>query len=357
MKKIKYSIDSLKNSEIINNVYGDSQRHIEYYNILKYANLKYKISVVDLAKIFEVERQTIYNYFSLSSKDLPQKIINKICSIYEVFSFDEVIQQELDVQKVEDELLFIEMQIQRGTKIVDISEKYDKIFTLESPDHPWRRVVYKRTYDLHNKWHEAVRYAHLRSFKFENSPYYKNLMGFLTKNSNDYNKTLFCYMSDIEANDKQFLNIVLNYIESTINNEKKNYNVAISPTLDIVKDNINKVLSIKDGLIQLTESDFKKAGDIFFHVKYKLKKANDFIFDIEENKTRQAKIVLLNITSVDNMSLIDVATILKELRSNFDSSLEVIYGHNIDKNINGVLIDLFFGNKSSNDRKFLCIII
>jgi len=350
MEKIKYSIDLLKNSEIFESGHETVQDRIEYCNILKYVNLKYKISVVDLAKVFEVERQTIYNYFSLLSKDLPQKIINKICSIYETFTFNEVIQKELDVQKVEDDISFIVKQTQNGASIDNITEKYDKIFTFDAPDDPLRRVVYKKGYDFYRMWHEAVRYAHLSSFKFENSPYYKNLMGFLSNNSNDYNKTLFRYMSKIKANDKQFLGIVSDYIEITINDEKKNYNVSISSTLHMINDNINRILSIKDGLIQLTKSDFQKAGDVFFHVKYRIKKMNDFIFDIEENKTRQAKIVLLNITSNKDMALFDVAAILKELRSNFDSSLEVVYGHNIDKNISGILIDLFFGNKSTNDR-------
>jgi len=69
-----------------------------FYNLLYYIKEKYDISVVDLSTIFDVSRQSIYNYFDLQTNDLPDSIKNKISIIYGEISLADVVNKELLVE-------------------------------------------------------------------------------------------------------------------------------------------------------------------------------------------------------------------------------------------------------------------
>lgn len=343
MENKKISIDIIKDKVAYRSVWGTFQGVLEFHNFLKYVNLKYKISVVDLAKIFEVERQTIYNYFLLSTEKLPQKVIKRITNIYEVFTFDEVLKKELDVQSVEDDIPFIEMQVQKGKSIIDISEIYDKIFTFDVMDKPWRKIVFKREYDFYFMWNEAAKYSYLNNFAIENNPFYLNLKEYLAKNSKAFNESLFSLLSCVKQDDKQFLRVISKYIENQRRYSHSINGGIVSETEEMINENIDRILSLKNSVISLDNEDFNIDKKIYFHVKYPVKKLKDFEMSINYDIIEKASILLLNITTNKDILLSELEIVLKEIRLGTNSDMEIIYGYSIDDSISDITIDIFLG--------------
>ncbi len=348
MGNVKMSIDLLKDKVSHLSVWGTFQGVFEFHNFLKYVNLKYKVSVVDLAKIFEVKRQTVYNYFLLSTEKLPQKVMKRIVNIYEVLTFDDVLQKELDVQKVEEDIPFLEMQVQKGKSLFEISEIYDKVFTFDVIDKPWRKIVFKREYDFYFMWSQAARYAYLNSFSIENNPYFLNLKEYLAKNSKRYNETLFGLLSCMKQDDKQFLRVILKYIESQKTNIDSSHVEIMSETQEEIIKNIDRILSLKNSIISLDKEDFEKDKNIYFHVKYSIKKLKDFKMSINYDVISKASCLLLNITTNRDVLLSELEIVLKEIRLSIDLDTDIIYGYNIDSSINEILVDIFLGKKSEH---------
>lgn len=95
---LKYFIDIFKEDNTLIKALGDTYEKYRFVNFLKYVSERYDVSVVDLANILDVTRQTLYNYFKNSTKDLPIKIKNRICEIYGALDFEEVLEKEKKVE-------------------------------------------------------------------------------------------------------------------------------------------------------------------------------------------------------------------------------------------------------------------
>src|SRR5690554_1422640 len=104
--KEKYIIDLLKEDKDIKQYIKKGNLNFKYVNLLEYCRNKYELSVIDLAEIFNVHRQTIYNNIGKekTTNDLSENIITTLKEIYEVNSLEEILEIEKNL------LIFVNLE-------------------------------------------------------------------------------------------------------------------------------------------------------------------------------------------------------------------------------------------------------
>ncbi|MDY0277842.1 MAG: hypothetical protein RBQ97_07135 [Acholeplasma sp.] len=91
-------IDLLSHHERIIEIKEIKKIDYQFVNILYYVKEKYGISVISLSKLFNVTRQSIYNYFEMNSSEIPKNIIEQVVEVYGEISFEQVLDKECLVE-------------------------------------------------------------------------------------------------------------------------------------------------------------------------------------------------------------------------------------------------------------------
>jgi hypothetical protein len=91
-------IDLCKDDKRIKIMQIEKEVEYRFVNILAYAKEKYELTIDRLRSAFQVSRQTMYNYLSMSSMELPKKTKNIICEIYGLLTIEEVVENEMLVE-------------------------------------------------------------------------------------------------------------------------------------------------------------------------------------------------------------------------------------------------------------------
>jgi len=213
-------IDLLEDNEQIYKIRNKFNIQYEFYNILYYIKEKYDISVVDLGTVFNVTRQTMYNYFQLNTNDLPDTIKNQVSLIYGEISFENVIEKELLVEsETIDTLPLLYNQISEeghvygsmeGTSnISQMSEVYGVAYYSDNDPHGYIRM--KTKYNFYVMW--------------------KNYVKEIKKPNKDFkvNDRILCLIQQLEkTHSSEYLFLLLRVIQDRINKDDDEFFIYLT---------------------------------------------------------------------------------------------------------------------------------
>lgn len=274
----------------------------KYVNILEYCKVVYNINVTNLGKLFNVERQTIYNYYKLSSADLSDLILNTICLVYNFKSIDLVIEKEL--------LLFIDHEKNSAKKTKEFRESIMNGFISI----------------IHNS--EDI-YKH-----FINNPITPLISSLLKKNDMRYVSTMMEILNKTNVNSVKFLAYLKDYERSDFQTKDDKYNVY---------ERIDSILSRGPGLISIDFVDFEPINEIHLLYTDEVNDASELRFIVPENICTDNLIV--NITSSKDFTLSQLEEILTIIRKNIIKKTNILFGHIIDENRRNTIVDVFAHEK------------
>jgi len=149
-------IDVLKEREEIKEIEEKRNVRYEFHNILYYVKERYGLTIVNLAKVFETTRQTIYNYFKMKTDELPQKVKETLKKVYGVMDFDEVLNKELKVEEAYHFELPVLRKLSDDEGLIPVPDEYKEVF--EPYQHPAGHFDLrpKRQYDFQTLWEKAI---------------------------------------------------------------------------------------------------------------------------------------------------------------------------------------------------------
>ena len=214
-------IDMLKNNNQINDIIESETIVYEFCSVLYYIKEKYDISVVDLGLILDVTRQTIYNYFQLHSKDLPETIKNQIAMIYGEISFEEVINKELLVEYESIKILplLYNSMTPEGyftasmgiSNVKQISKVYEEAFYVDSQ--PEGYIKLKANYNFAFMWKNYIKeIKNPKKYSNENDRILNDIKELQKIHSKEYLHLLLKVIQDkVCKDDDEFFIYLTNY--------------------------------------------------------------------------------------------------------------------------------------------------
>lgn len=340
MNSVNISIDALENQESKDMPTNSNHDVVTYYNFLKYVNIKYKMSVVDLARIFEVERQTIYNYFSNHTNKLPNKVKRKVAAIYGAFTFEDALKKEKKVIDIESKYKLANKVLTTNEESIIDNDLLSQIYSIKYDRNNVIKVVLKNEFDFVRHWGIALHNA-TNASNIENELYTNSFKKIVSKNSIRYTQKLFDLLAEFDSNDTCLLDLIANEIKKK--NEHGRYIGEVSHSKESIEQNILRVVSQNNSVIKLDYQDFDSIGKVYYHSKYYVQKATDSKIFIESEYANKAKEIILNITSNNSISIKDLSIIFDEVRSNFDD-VDITFGSGVDDTNDGIIIDIFLGD-------------
>lgn len=281
---------------------SDGLYQYEYVNVLEYCKTIYDINVTDLGKLFNVERQTIYNYYKLNSLDLSDHILNTICLVYNFKSIDSVIEKELQ--------LLIDCENSDSKKISEFRETIKSAF---------KNVIYNAE-DIYNY--------------YLNNPITPLISSILKNNDMRYIGTTLEILNRTNINSVQFLAYLKNY--ETLITEKKD-------TRYKVYERIDSIISSNTGILSIDFVDFEPINKIHLLYSDEISDTNVINFDVPENINSND--IIVNITSNSNITLFHIEEILSSIHKTVKKDATILWGNVIDKNISNILVDIFAHEK------------
>lgn len=308
----------------------ESANSLRFTNIIDYAKSAYNISVIDLAKLFDVERATIYNYIN-GKNEIPKKVIDTIISIYGVSSYREVIILERipNFYRAKIEL------IEKG--LIDLKITNSDLANLKS-----YQTNSEKKFDIRNeichrdKWLFELRNKKKNGDFNSKDPNVAKMVHFMSQNNNDYNKTLVELILQSRANDQRLLLALDRYLST----EQKVGNLGeVTSDPQIIQNKIDEIVNRKDTVIQVGYEDFNMFPKT--HVQFKLKTLSilDFILPHIEF---QVKKIVLSVRSRSDVRLSVIHEIINSIRENYGLELNLVFSSSISDRINNDIIDIFF---------------
>lgn len=300
----KLLIDSWKNDSRIKKSFNEANddKTYKYVNILEFCKIKYDINVTDLGRLFNVERQTIYNYYKLYSYELSDLILETICRVYGLKSIDQVIEKELT--------LFLEVGNIVGVKVTDFNDQVKKSFN----------TIIDNAKDI---------YAY-----YINNPVTPVISSLLKKSDMRYLGTALEIMEKTNINSVQFLAYLMdyeNYIAEQNNPKHKLY------------ERIDSIINFDQQAIAIDYVDFEPINKVHLVYSGEVNNAKEFVFSVPEKLIIND--LLVNITSNSTMSLIDIEGVLSSIRSVVGNEISIIFGIINENNREKILIDVFAHEK------------
>lgn len=169
-------------------------------NILRYVNKNYGIKVVELARVFNVTRQTIYYYFKKTNEEFPRQFKETIKTIYGEYDFDRALKINYinrNSLKLREEM-FTEMK-RKKIKFNRVENKNRIYFRLKKT--PLSEAIeLKDKFDEKNIWLTAIKlnknkhkipldiYVLMEEYYHKNSPEYtrKIFLNLIKNKKDDY---------------------------------------------------------------------------------------------------------------------------------------------------------------------------
>jgi hypothetical protein len=303
---------------------------LNYCNIIEYVKLRYDISVVNLAMLFNVNRATIYNYID-GKNDIPQKVQELICKIYHVELYKEVSELEYRSNFYRTKLDLIEKNlIENDLTCLDLT--YIKLSRSN------KKITYEFRDDNENKskWIKAIREKQGIDDLLATDSNINKMIKYMSKNSEDYNNRLVKLISQTKNDDERLLMALNHYIS----NELTEGNLGnIVTNQKEIKKRVDEIVNMKDSLIGLDENDFKVFPKL--HVIFKLKSLTPLNIILPRIEF-QTHTIILNIHSRLDLRLSVVSEIIKSIQKEYGQEVDIVYGASINEESYEEIIDLFF---------------
>lgn len=221
----RYMIDSLKEDELIKKLQQEHEIVFTFLNILEYVKEKYEINIVDLAKVLNISRATIYNNFEKKTSNLSLKIKERIAEIYGLKDFSKVLEIEKKVEYATfTDKILLEEDIKADMNIMPSDEEtyketYMRIYQIKSDyDGRLKYVELKQNFRFDLFWEHAIQEVRAESIGILNfKPNHNELVllnkllkKMISKTSNEYIETL---MRTLEKKVDQINLHLINYID------------------------------------------------------------------------------------------------------------------------------------------------
>jgi len=208
----EYYIDVLKEDYERKNLIINEDDYKSYFvNILRYIHKRYGIKVTELSRILNVKRQTMYNYFKVSTFSLPKLVIDKIVLVYGLKSIQSVLELELAVEFHPQILNIIQSKVDDGIEFNKIKSKYKYLFDVNSNVPGLRTVYLKNEYDFRIKWAAAANLGLSTSIDTKSNHLTVLYEQFILKNDVNYCKKVLELIASFESNDMTFMSILKLY--------------------------------------------------------------------------------------------------------------------------------------------------
>jgi hypothetical protein len=232
MKK-RIMIDVLMHHKKIIEIKEVKMIDYEFVNILYYVKEKYDVSVISLSKIFNVTRQSIYNYFQMNSTELPKNIIDQIVEAYGEISFEQVLDKEclVEYETIMILPLIYESAMHDDTFIADVSgesyiSKISEVFKPTFYNHNEAKgyVTIKQKYNFSSFWKSRINEISKINQKDDTDNRIVNLVEQLKEtHSKEYLYLLLKIIQDrVSGDDDEFFIYLTKYIRGENNERSKN---------------------------------------------------------------------------------------------------------------------------------------
>lgn len=232
---MKFFIDVFEKDEEVIEYLGDKIEEYQFVNILEYIKEVYDIGFINLSRIFNVQRQTIYNYsHGTKSDELNENVKSILCEIYEVKNFNELLKREKNLfiyGEQEKELVFTshdsDPKLEDGLIYYEISYDFNGFIDPKLND----------TYDFKYKFKNYLEEVNNDLIvKFD----YNDLKDVIAKNERHFNMKLINVLKQLEPNDYE----ALKKLESTKEIKSKNLKQYSEVIAEIFETKTNKSPSV-----------------------------------------------------------------------------------------------------------------
>lgn len=307
MLMIKLLIDAWEKDPRIQTFINDKSKfdthfQYEYVNVLEYCKTLYDIKVTDLGKIFNVERQTIYNYYKLSTFDLSDFILNVLCLVYNSKSIDLVMEKELQ--------LFIDHENSDTKKTYEFRETIKSSF----------KNIICNVEDIYKY--------------YLNNPITPLISLMLKNNDMRFVGTTLEILNKININSVHFLAYLMKY--ESINAEKRDPKFK-------AYERIDNIISSNPGILSIDFVDFEPINKIYLLYSDEISNTTEINFDVPENINTNN--IIVNITSNSKTTLFDIDEILSSIHQFVQKDSTIIWGNIIDQNVTNIIVDIFAHEK------------
>lgn len=303
----------------------DNNYKYTFVNLLKFANQKYKISTVDLAKIFRVHRQTMYDYYKKEDDDFPDEIKKRLKEIYDVDSLEDIYKNELE----------IELRTQYETDLINCTTNYQedlninvakelKVLDYAMNNFGEYNIIFNNEYDTKEKYMVFLR--EINNFN-ENNIIFDKFKNFINRNTQKYNENLLSLLMEFNPNDPNLMLLL---------NEQFKY---------------ERVRIIND-LKEITFNDFdSNVVKTFFNIsknrfKFKISlnaKNIDYLHEkLEELDIKEKDDVLIDTVLYKDISTRDLDFIINNVKKSLSKSVSnIITSHKVNYELNDHLINIY----------------
>lgn len=278
-------IDILKSDGDIIRFKHDHNVEYEYVNLLAYCKAVYEVTVTDLAKLLNVERQTIYNYYKHSTSKLSPKVVGMLLNIYKLNTLNEIIDFEKN-------------NLLNGYKDANNSHTYD---------------IIKQSF------HDTIRFSSILEKISSDRNLILKFEQLMQVHHTDFLIEVFDYLMDKPKNSISFLTYLRKY---NITYQNDNYEV------------IDKIIN-SNGLIKLDLKDFMPLENICKIYSVTVDKIQNI-----DNIPKMIDKVVINICSGSNLNIQFIQDVLECVKIKFGQNIPITYGCTVEKNKSETIIDI-----------------
>lgn len=107
-----------------------------------------------------------------------------------------------------------------------------------------------------------------------------------------------------------------------------------------MKQKIEKIIN-GNKTIHIDKEDFGNIDDIKFHKTIEVNNVDEFKFEISNKDKEKVKELIVHIFTKEHLKIEESAKVIDEVRNSFNHNIDIIFGIEIDKEINNIVIDVF----------------
>ena len=327
-------IDFFKGKKVENKILNNE--NCEFFNFIDYAIKKYNLKIVDIAKILDVTRQTIYKYNSndYKTEDLPKILKRSIASVYEVSTFEDALMLEFNTLAKEEYIKEIERSFVEHKSLDLIPKTHKKNYNFKV-DNNNLKIDLKEEFLHANKWHSFLTKTKEVEKLTESDANLDNLILHLTKNDNNYNKELIKLLQRFKNNDESLLNTLEDLLDNNQNSGEYGLFIAekekIQRKLELIVDSKNAIVSIDKEDIPLTPK---------YYLEFDVKNVNEFNPRFETYFSEKINHLVVNITANNSLNLGEIDYIIGMLSKKLSVDT-IVYGFINDIQSSKIKIELF----------------
>lgn len=122
----------------------------------------------------------------------------------------------------------------------------------------------------------------------------------------------------------------------------KNTTYVVNYDKNQIEQEKNRILTVKEALLSIDESDFETLGEVHYHVGFQQAHLDVDEIYLEDIETKSIPWMIFHITSYDDMKIADMDRVLKKIKTFFPNNIEIIYGFALEEHRSTIAIDLFF---------------